>query len=264
MCNKALTWCSEIATSPPPNCIVALDICADYMKSGTAVTDKNVIDIQTAQVLSRVLPSFISSTPNRSAEDSYVHHYVSPLLWSILSTDCRFQTEWANASISSDSKSYKSDFKLYGSFLNVKCVVLVSEFKPTKYQSSVESDLVKLARQMKLSYNHLVIHGVPEPLVCGLLCDGLKLTTFVLDLVSPQLYRLVKLSETDVFANINQLNLIPAMLYHLNHLKNIVTYTLDKAEASIIRAVENLKRDPPSPPTSWLSIDTYRLARRKS
>lgn len=185
MCNKALIWCLEIATSPPPNWIVALDICADYMKSATAATDKSIIDIQTAQDLSQVLPSFISSAPNRSVEDSNVHHYLAPLLQSVFSTDRRFQTEWANVSLSSDSKSYKPVFKLYDSFLNVKCIVLVSEFKPTKNYSSVESDLVKLARQMKLSYNHLVIHGVPEPLVCGLFCDGLKLTTFVLDLVSP-------------------------------------------------------------------------------
>ncbi|KAI9005451.1 hypothetical protein CLU79DRAFT_687144, partial [Phycomyces nitens] len=67
---------------------------------------------------------------------------------------------------------YKPDFSVYNLSGNTKCVVLIAEFKNSERTSCVESDLVKLAKQMKSAMNSLVSSGVVEPKICGIHCKG--------------------------------------------------------------------------------------------
>lgn len=46
-----------------------------------------------------------------------------------------------------DPVSYKPDFCVYTQAVNIKCVILIAEFKPTENNSAVESDEVKLSGQ---------------------------------------------------------------------------------------------------------------------
>ncbi|KAL9550209.1 hypothetical protein MBANPS3_004838 [Mucor bainieri] len=148
------------------------------------------------------------------------------MLKAVFSTDSLFEHEWANGVVSPEGRLYKPDFKVFGSFVNEKCVVVVSEFKPAKSHSQIESDRVKVDRQMRLTYNHLVLHGVPNPRVCGILCDGFMLSTLIMDLFG----------ETPVFTSLHQLFPITTMLYHLNHIKNIALNALVDAENAIVDA----------------------------
>ncbi|CEG64292.1 hypothetical protein RMATCC62417_01290 [Rhizopus microsporus] len=185
--NKALIWCQEINEDPPSNFLSCLSVCSRHMAE--AAEKKNNIDAHTAHVLTQILPLLIAGSPDRSIEDSYVHHFLAPLLQSVFSSDTRLKTRWANGNDLSNNepKAYKPDFVVYSMTINVKCVVLIAEFKPTEQNSTIESDSVKLARQMRTIYNDLVLNGVECPLVCGILAEGRHLKTFVMDMISPKL-----------------------------------------------------------------------------
>ncbi|KAL9538990.1 hypothetical protein MBANPS3_010538 [Mucor bainieri] len=117
----------------------------------------------------------------------------------------------------------------------------------TNFTKQEESDMVKLGRQMRLSYKRLVLNGVPSPVVCGVLCHGHSLSTLVLDVAAPLIYRLVKLDKVEVFKNLRQLHNILAIFYTLNHLRNIAVHTLNIADEAIVQAAEQLQKRPYPP-----------------
>lgn len=61
---------------------------------------------------------------------------------------------------------------IYTMSINVKCLLVVGEFKQSSSYSQVESDVVKLGKQMRTIYNELVFHHIPHPVVCGIICQG--------------------------------------------------------------------------------------------
>ncbi|KAI7858416.1 hypothetical protein BDC45DRAFT_498303 [Circinella umbellata] len=48
---------------------------------------------------------------------------------------------------------YKPDFLVYNNPGSKRCVLIIAEFKPTEKNLYVESDLVRLAKQMKVTLN---------------------------------------------------------------------------------------------------------------
>ncbi|KAL9549887.1 hypothetical protein MBANPS3_004990 [Mucor bainieri] len=173
-------------------CVLSgLKLCGDFLREATQ--QENEIDIHVTHSLTQLLPILSAGSDDDSVEDSYVHHYLGPALQSVYSTDPRFSVRWANGTLYHDS-SFKPDFQVSTRCINVKCVIVVAEFKPKSHNSSVESDLVKLGKQMKTMCNDLVQKRTPQPTVCGLLCQGENVCTFIMNMPSPRVYRMTKLS----------------------------------------------------------------------
>lgn len=232
--------------------------------------------MHTAQVLTQILPIFTNGSPDDIVEDSYVHSYLSPLLCSVFSSDSRLKLKWANGQIRTDTtaNTFKPDFTVYNVSGSAKCVALIPEFRRKtnsdlcnvknilgrgknqqhKDQNSyIESDLVKLAKQMKSTLNLLINDGVKEPKVCGIHCEGENICTFIMDLPSPKLYRLCNVSKIKLFKSIDQLSLLPGVLSHLLFLKSIASETAAKIEDAVLYKYNHLKRPSPVPPKDWLS-----------
>ncbi|KAI8641965.1 hypothetical protein BD408DRAFT_345156 [Parasitella parasitica] len=261
MPDKASVWCTEISNDPPTDWISAITKASGLLSD--AITSKNIVDIHTAHTLVQTLPMFVSRSPLSTVEDTYVQQILSPILQSIFNSDERFEIQWANAELtSSGSKTYKPDFTLFSRIINVKCVLLVSEFKPTKCNSAVESDLVKLGRQMRSTYNDLVNNRLGNPIVCGIRSEGTRLTTYCMDMPSPNMYRMTKLSEISLHENIEQYILLPKIIIKLLQLKNIAVETVSEAESSILFAAKTTHRRLATPPLSWLSYDSHTLSRK--
>lgn len=129
--------------------------------------------MQTTQALTQILPVLINGPPDDSNEDSFVHYYLSPLLSSIFASDPLMKVKWANGQlVKNNNTAFKPDFLAYNISDSVKCVILITVFKPTEQNSYVESDLVKLSKQIKDTLNKLVIKGVTKPRICGIHCEG--------------------------------------------------------------------------------------------
>ncbi|KAI8077167.1 hypothetical protein BDF21DRAFT_385063 [Thamnidium elegans] len=95
--------------------------------------------------------------------------------------------KWANGQLfKNGNNEFKPDFLVYNLSGSIRFIILIVEFKPTEQNAYVESDLVKLAKQMKETLNNLVIKGVTNPKVCGIHCEGESVLTYVMDLPSPK------------------------------------------------------------------------------
>ncbi|KAG1520862.1 hypothetical protein G6F46_009038 [Rhizopus delemar] len=256
---KAASWCSQLGIDPPNDFMSCVSRCSGFMTEATI--SKNVVDTHTAHILSSFLPILIDGSSDKAIEDSYVHHYLSPIIVSIFESDRRLKTRWANGN---DIKkhnpvSYKPDFCVYTQTINIKCVILIAEFKPTENNSAVESDEVKLGRQMKAAYNDLVEDRIPNPIVCGMLAQGKRMSNYVMDMISPQLYRFRKFSEVDLCFTLSQLDSLPTIVLRLLQLKNVDLETVIKSETAILSNTENMH----IPPKHWLTVDNYLLARKR-
>ncbi|KAI7873714.1 uncharacterized protein EV154DRAFT_527817 [Mucor mucedo] len=249
--NRCFDWCIGIEVSPPHNWHSSLILCAKMLSD--ACESENVLDLHTAHVLAFILPIFVNGQPDCSIEDSFVHNYISPLLSSVFSSDPLLNMKWAKGKLANDSNaSYKPDFQVFNLSGSVKCIVLIAEFKHSEQNSYVESDLLKLGKQMKLTLNKLISDGINNPKVCGVHREGLNLNTYVMDLISPKVYRMINVAKVKLFVNLDQISLLPRVLAHLICLKNIALETSQKIENVIVSGCATLKRPAPSPPLSWL------------
>ncbi|KAI8882113.1 hypothetical protein K501DRAFT_251935 [Backusella circina FSU 941] len=207
-------WCLDIEVSPPADWTSSLTLCTQSLVK--ACGSKNLLDMHTAQVLTQILPVLINGPPDDSNEDSFVHYYLSPLLSSVFASDPLLKMKWANGQlIKNNNAAFKPDFLVYNISDSVKCVILIAEFKPTEQNSYVESDLIKLSKQMKDTLNKLVIKGVTKPRICGIHCEGENVHTYVMDLPSPKLYRIINASKIKLFKNLDQMSLLPNIITHL-------------------------------------------------
>ncbi|OAD01816.1 hypothetical protein MUCCIDRAFT_111155 [Mucor lusitanicus CBS 277.49] len=259
--SNAWKWCNQVKDNAPFDYIESLAVCAGFTIEAT--TSKNLVDIHTAQVLNDLLPSFLFRPPNAAIEDTFVQAYLSPALRSVFVTHERLQYEWANAALSSDEVKYKPDFKVFTQILNKKLMLVVTEIKPPTSHSSVESDTVKLGRQMKYCFNQLVLSGVPSPVVCGLKFDGFFMETYAMDMTAPKIYRIFKLASVDIYRDLSQFTLIPTIVSYLLQIRSIAVKVAKDAESTILAANNDLRQPEPSLPPSWLTYDHYVLTRKR-
>ncbi|KAG2203921.1 hypothetical protein INT47_007504 [Mucor saturninus] len=170
--------------------------------------------------------------------------------------------KWANDQLSrTNNVTFQLNFLVYNISGSAKCVVSIAEFKPTENNSYVESDLVKLAKQIKDILNKLIINGVKKPKACVVLCEGPNIQTFVMDFPSPKLYRTINASKVKLFKNADQMSLPPKVIKHLLCLKEIALETAVKVETASLYSHSNLKRPAPNPPVNWLSSRNAVLSR---
>ena len=100
--------------------------------------------------------------------------------------------------------------------------IAVGEIKPPSNSTATncgESDQVKLGRMMKEMYNDLVVRGVRNPVVGGILVEGEIMKTFIMKLEFARIYELVELSKTPLFQSITFMTLLPTLVSDLMMLK---------------------------------------------
>ncbi|KAG1047743.1 hypothetical protein G6F43_009827 [Rhizopus delemar] len=146
--NQSHAWCLEIAENPPDDLKSALKLCTDFLIQATE--QDNGVDLHMVHILTQLLPVFVAGSHDSLIEDSYVHHYLAPILQSIYSMDKKFTVRWANGTLNGDLTS-KPGFQVFSRIINIRCIVIVAAFKHKPRNSAVESDFIKLGKQMKLN-----------------------------------------------------------------------------------------------------------------
>ena len=131
------------------------------------------------------------------------------------------------ANVSLDSAlGYKPDYGAYVNGLSEKYVVLVAEFKhPTGRQKQLESDFIKLGKEMRCMINKLIKVGVEKPVVCGILVNKNCLRTFCMELKAPMLYSQIQLSQVQLIRVSDDLPMLPMLIaklyqvqvFHINY-----------------------------------------------
>ncbi|KAG0173133.1 hypothetical protein DFQ30_008805 [Apophysomyces sp. BC1015] len=227
-------WCFDVAQQPPTDFVSAVSFAHNVW----------------------YLPLFHAQPPPCNIEDSYVHHYLAPIFQSVFASNSHFKVNWANTQIVNDH--YKPDLLVSATCGSFPLAIVVGEFKSPLYNSNqTESDQVKLGKEMRSMINDLVVKGTPDPAVCGVLVQGFDMSTFVMDLPSPKLYRLVKLSNLTMFKTLDQICNLPLITTRLVQLANIASNTVSKAEAAILS-----DHNRPRSQLGWISQERYSLTRK--
>ncbi|EPB81353.1 hypothetical protein HMPREF1544_11927 [Mucor circinelloides 1006PhL] len=157
--------------------------------------------------------------------------------------------KWADVQLKDDTLNvFKPDFS---------CVALIAESKPKEETPYIETDSVKLAKQMKSTFNTLIMNGVSAPKACGVQCEGENLQMYIMDLPSPKLYRMGRVSRIKRFKNLDQISLFPSVISHLLHLKAVTV----KVETAVLSGCNNLKCPTHDPPLNWLSNNRATVSR---
>lgn len=118
-----------------------------------------------------------------------------------------------------ERKEFKPDYALFVNGLSKRFVVLVAEFKHPESKQRMESDMVKIGKEMRAMLNRLVKLGIKDPIVCGVLVNKNYMSTYKMDLPSPRLYRTVQLSSLALFKSATDLPLLPTIVSRLQQLK---------------------------------------------
>ncbi|KAI9480964.1 MAG: hypothetical protein EXX96DRAFT_564878 [Benjaminiella poitrasii] len=113
---------------------------------------------------------------------------------------------------------------------------------------------------MKLVLYQLIYLGVVQPIACGILIEGSKCGTFIMDLPYNGVYRMIKLSKADLCLSFRQLPLFP---YFFEDIMRLRALTLKVAQAAkgchIYRHLG--KETPDKTPLSWLRKSTTKVER---
>ncbi|KAG1046714.1 hypothetical protein G6F43_010812 [Rhizopus delemar] len=98
----------------------------------------------------------------------------------------------------------------------------------------LESDLVKLGKEMQLGLNKLLKRKVENPEVVGLLLEGGQATAYKMDLLYNGQYRMVELSRFFLTRdNVDDVMLVPTIMEKLCQLQCIIQNTIDKLYQAI-------------------------------
>jgi hypothetical protein len=106
--------------------------------------------------------------------------------------------------------------------------VLTVEIKPPKKssESQLESDLVKVGKEMKDMIDVLVDLGVETPTVAGALLEGFSMTTYTMQLVYEGVYIMLERSKVDLLRRPSDIFSAPGITESLMQLANSMKGTI--------------------------------------
>ncbi|CEP12192.1 hypothetical protein [Parasitella parasitica] len=119
----------------------------------------------------------------------------------------------------------------------------VEQVKPPSNANgnAVESDIVKIGKQMAWMLNMLIRQGVSHPVVGGILLEGFKMTTYKMDLQYPRTYRMIELASHSLFDNLQDISSLPSIISSVIQLKNIIKKTAIKAKKVALEKAEGVR-----------------------
>ncbi|KAI8148540.1 hypothetical protein BJV82DRAFT_663904 [Fennellomyces sp. T-0311] len=196
-------------------------------------------------------------------EDTYIHDVLAPLLDITFAFNTALGHFRAKISLDKAHQQYKTDYGVYANGLSKKCVVLVAEFKPREGRQRQESDFIKIGKEMRTMLNRLIMIYVHNPVVCGNLVGGNRISTFKMELKASQIYAMVQLSDLPLIRNSDDLNLIPLLVAKLQQVKEYSLQTAQKVQA-LSKLIRQGHTSVSSVPTSWINNNFYSVQKVKN
>ncbi|KAG0176082.1 hypothetical protein DFQ29_006602 [Apophysomyces sp. BC1021] len=138
------------------------------------------------------------------------------------------------------------------STLNFELLFVEVKRKGNFANGHLESDIVKLGKEMQIAVSKLVLKKVECPEVVGLLIEeGNTATAYKMDLQYNAQYRMVELSKFHfIRENADDILLVPTILEKLKQLQMIVARTMEK----LYKAIDPQQQETPVDMTSNLRV----------
>ena len=135
------------------------------------------------------------------------------------------------------------------SYRNDRYDIAVSEVKPRSNANTnnvVESDLVKIGKEMKWMINNLIKRGTENPVVCGILLQGFVLTTYKMNLLYPKIYHMIGVKSVTLPKSLHEVTSLPPALKAMLQIKvsespsdSIFNIDLENINLPFIKKIEH-------------------------
>ncbi|KAI7854488.1 hypothetical protein BDC45DRAFT_535502 [Circinella umbellata] len=230
------------------------------MMTVEARQSQDKVETIAANLLHYLALNLSNGAPNVQLEDSFVHHIVSVIFESVFQSDKLLKYQWANGKLDGKRKSgdddnnFKADFVVFVSYRNDRYDIAVSEVKPrlnANTNNVVESDLVKIGKEMKWMINNLIKCGTENPVVWSILLQGFVLTTYKINLLYPKIYYMIGVKSVTLPKSLHEVTSLPPAL-------NITRKTALKAKKRAFQK-SNGEAANSIPPELYLSHSNYTL-----
>ncbi|KAI8641058.1 hypothetical protein BD408DRAFT_444635 [Parasitella parasitica] len=264
--DRAILWCTKLSLMRLPTWYEVQKVTIPFLHEAMETMNDKPIDLVVANIIHRAALLFSNGTPDSDLEDSFMHNFISTLFEDVFMLDTILESKWANGQLGKrkrdDQTQFKPDYVIFitqrSNRLDLSCVEAKS---PINKHTFPKSDLVKLGQEMRWMLNKLVMEGVEKPVVGGILISGFQIQTYKMELIDIGVYRMVELSKTLFFRNIQELTLIPTIVSNLLQLKNVILSTAKKANDRLCSKSKGIfpRHDPP---ISWLRDADFDLVKR--
>ncbi|KAG1048970.1 hypothetical protein G6F43_008679 [Rhizopus delemar] len=182
----------------------------------------------TTRIVSSLLPHLTSDDTQKEGEATVIIEALRPFIYDCIITQIKgINFEWLTYHLTPGSNHSNINDELF--FIEVK--------RPGKYNNGhLESNLVKLDKEMQIALNKSILRKVASPEVVGLLIEGYTATTYKMDLKFNGQYRMMELSRFHFVREcIDDILLVPAVMEKLFQIQTIIQKTLEELYDSLAK-----------------------------
>jgi hypothetical protein len=193
-------------------------------------------------ILFNLVAAFGTWTDNISLENAFIDQHLSPFIREIFKRE-NITMRLGETHICHNPLLHLSDYVgSYQAPTGHTYDVLTVEIKPPKKssESQLESDLVKVGKEMKDMIDALVDLGIETPTVAGALLEDFTMTTYTMQLVCEGVYIMLERNKVYLLRSSGDLSITPGITESLMQLANLIKSTIHDVHD------KSISSDPPS------------------
>lgn len=182
-----------------------------------------------ALLLAGMVETFDTWSDDWLLESTFIHQHLSPFMKHVFKQTHLMNTRHGEAHVNNKPDSLLADYFVYhkASTGDIFDIITVEVKAPTRSsEAQLESDFVKLGKEMKDMVDALLDYGVQDPLVGGILVKGYSVTTYTLRLVSDGVYWMVLRGSFELLRSPGDIPNIPKIVEHFIQLRTLVYPTV--------------------------------------
>ncbi|KAI9004915.1 hypothetical protein CLU79DRAFT_782039 [Phycomyces nitens] len=186
--------------------------------------------IVATRIVASLLHKFLSLTKNKDNESNLIVETLRPFIVNCIISRCKdVKFEWMTYRLVSyikDRGLMIPDLVLYLnplSTINFELLMIEVKKHGNFGNGNLEKDLVKLGKEMQLALDKLAIFKVKDPVVVGLLVEGIEITSYKMDLKYNGQYRMIEMGQFyAVRDNLVDVMLVPSIIQRMNQVQQII------------------------------------------
>lgn len=198
-----------------------------------------------ASLLTELVDKFVSWMADCCLESTFINQHMMPFLQQVFNKDEQLCGRLGESHLG-DNRELMADYTVSHQAPDGRCFDLLAvEIKPPGKSSNcqVQSDFIKMGKEMKCMLDCLINAGVDAPVTCGLLVEGFKCTTYSMQLKADGVYLMVEHGQSHLLQTPLCIPNVPGIVEHLLQLKSLLSSTLD--------AIDTLHTHTARPILSW-------------
>ncbi|CAO3638490.1 unnamed protein product [Cunninghamella blakesleeana] len=254
--NEAKTWCNDldeilmksVSTTRSISATIALEMKRYLNKIMYNMNDDDVDENKTMML--DLFFNLIMKFQNWSdcfLESTFIYQHIMPFMEHVFNAEGKLVARVGESIITGHGYNkggadMMADYTLSYEYDHHHYLdIFVMEVKPPKKSSNsqLQSDYIKLGKEMKMMIDALSNKNIGDKVVCGLLVEGFVCTSFCMDLKYDGIYRMVELGKFYLLREPLDLVLVPRIVQYLLQIKSILLNTVKSITNNYVANSQN-------------------------